>query len=208
MMFLKWVIVIVAAYLLGCVQTGVLISRSANVDIRAQGSKSTGTTNMFRVLGAKASLLTFAGDVLKGALASLFGMLLLGNSGAAIAGIVVVVGHMYPVFSKFKGGKGVATSLGTSFVMNPLLGLILLAIAAVGIGVTRVVSVISLCSLIVFAIVNPFLCGGDVVEIIYSISIALLVFWAHRDNIKRILNGTEKNNRLDFSKKSAKRNLK
>ena len=206
MTVLKWFLVLVVSYLLGCIQTGVIISGAQHVDIRAHGSKSTGTTNVFRVLGAKASLVTFVGDVLKGVLACLLGLWLLGNTGASLAGIAVVLGHMYPVFYKFKGGKGVATSLGTSLVLNPLLGLILLAVSAVGIAITHVVSIFSIVSLVAFGLINPFLCKGDVAEIIYSIVLALLVVWAHRTNIKRLLSGTE--NKLDFSRKKTKRNLK
>ncbi len=201
---LKWILVLLLSYLLGCFQTGVIISRTKNVDIRSKGSKSTGTTNVFRVLGAKASLLTFVGDILKGVLACLLGMWLLGNAGASMAGLAVIVGHMFPVFSRFRGGKGVATSLGTSLVMNPALGLILLAVSAVGIAVTRIVSIFSILSLAAFAVVNSFLCGGDGFEIAYSIAAAALVVFAHRSNIQRILSGTE--NRLDFSR--SKRNLK
>lgn len=206
MTVLKWILVLVVSYLLGCIQTGVIISGAQHVDIRAHGSKSTGTTNVFRVLGAKASLVTFVGDVLKGVLACLLGLWLLDNTGASLAGIAVVLGHMYPVFYKFKGGKGVATSLGTSLVLNPLLGLILLAVSAVGIAITHVVSIFSIVSLVAFGLINPFLCKGDVAEIIYSIVLALLVVWAHRTNIKRLLSGTE--NKLDFSRKTTKRNLK
>lgn len=206
MTVLKWILVLVVSYLLGCIQTGVIISGAQHVDIRAHGSKSTGTTNVFRVLGAKASLVTFVGDVLKGVLACLLGLWLLGNTGASLAGIAVVLGHMYPIFYKFKGGKGVATSLGTSLVLNPLLGLILLAVSAVGIAITHVVSVFSIVSLVAFGLINPFLCKGDVAEILYSIVLALLVVWAHRTNIKRLLSGTE--NKLDFSRKTTKRNLK
>lgn len=206
MTVLKWILVLVVSYLLGCIQTGVIISGAQHVDIRAHGSKSTGTTNVFRVLGAKASLVTFVGDVLKGVLACLLGLWLLGNTGASLAGIAVVLGHMYPIFYKFKGGKGVATSLGTSLVLNPLLGLILLAVSAVGIAITHVVSIFSIVSLVAFGLINPFLCKGDVAEIIYSIVLALLVVWAHRTNIKRLLSGTE--NKLDFSRKKTKRNLK
>lgn len=206
MTVMKWILVLVVSYLLGCIQTGVIISGAQHVDIRAHGSKSTGTTNVFRVLGAKASLVTFVGDVLKGVLACLLGLWLLGNTGASLAGIAMVLGHMYPVFYKFKGGKGVATSLGTSLVLNPLLGLILLAVSAVGIAITHVVSIFSIVSLVAFGLINPFLCKGDVAEIIYSIVLALLVVWAHRTNIKRLLSGTE--NKLDFSRKTTKRNLK
>lgn len=206
MTVLKWILVLVVSYLLGCIQTGVIISGAQHVDIRAHGSKSTGTTNVFRVLGAKASLVTFVGDVLKGVLACLLGLWLLGNTGASLAGIAVVLGHMYPVFYKFKGGKGVATSLGTSLVLNPLLGLILLAVSAVGIAITHVVSIFSIVSLVAFGLINPFLCKGDVAEIVYSIVLALLVVWAHHTNIKRLLSGTE--NKLDFSRKTTKRNLK
>ena len=144
-----------------------------------------------------------------GVLSCLLGLWLLGNAGASMAGIAVVVGHMFPVFSKFRGGKGVATSLGTSLVMNPVLGLILLAFSAVGIAITRVVSVFSLISIVAFAAINSFLCGGDGFEIAYSIALAVLVVFAHRSNIQRMVNGTEMNNRLDFSRrKTGSRNLK
>ena len=202
MTIVKWVIVAVAAYLLGCFQTGVVISRAKNVDIRQHGSKSTGTTNMFRVLGAKASALTFAGDFLKGVLACVIGKLLLGNAGASVAGILVVIGHMLPVTSGFKGGKGVATSIGTSVLLNPLLGLGLFGAGLVGVAITRIVSIFSIFGLIAFGLINPFFCKGDVFEIVYSLALALLVTWAHRSNIKRLLNGTEMNNRLDFSRKN------
>ena len=202
MTIVKWVIVAVAAYMLGCFQTGVVISRAKNVDIRQHGSKSTGTTNMFRVLGAKASALTFAGDFLKGVLACLIGKLLLGNAGASVAGILVVIGHMLPVTSGFKGGKGVATSIGTSILLNPLLGLSLFGAGLVGVAFTRIVSIFSIFGLIAFGLINPFFCKGDVFEIVYSLALALLVTWAHRSNIKRLLNGTEMNNRLDFSRKN------
>ena len=202
MTIVKWVIVAVAAYLLGCFQTGVVISRAKNVDIRQHGSKSTGTTNMFRVLGAKASALTFAGDFLKGVLACVIGKLLLGNAGASVAGILVVIGHMLPVTSGFKGGKGVATSIGTSILLNPLLGLSLFGAGLVGVAFTRIVSIFSIFGLIAFGLINPFFCKGDVFEIVYSLALALLVTWAHRSNIKRLLNGTEMNNRLDFSRKN------
>ena len=91
-------------------------------------------------------------------------------------------------------------------MLNPLLGLILLAVSAVGIAITHVVSIFSIVSLVAFGLINPFLCKGDVAEIIYSIVLALLVVWAHRTNIKRLLSGTE--NKLDFSRKKTKRNLK
>lgn len=200
---IKWILVVLAAYFLGCFQTGVVISKAQNVDIRQHGSKSTGTTNMFRVLGAKASALTFAGDFLKGVLACVIGKLLLGNAGASVAGIMVVVGHMLPVTARFKGGKGVATSIGTSVVLNPWLGLALFGAGLVGVAFTHIVSVFSILGLIAFGVLNPFFCGGDVFEIIYSVMLAALVTWAHRSNIKRLLNGTE--NKLDFSRKDSKK---
>jgi len=203
MNLVKWIVIVLAAYFLGCFQTGVFVSRAQNVDIRQHGSKSTGTTNMFRVLGAKASALTFAGDFLKGVLACLIGKLLMGNAGASVAGIMVVIGHMLPVTSHFKGGKGVATSIGTSILLNPLLGLALFGAGLVGVAITHVVSIFSILGLIAFGLINPFFCGGDVFEIVYSLALAGLVTWAHRSNIKRLINGTE--NKLDFSRKDSKK---
>lgn len=203
MAILKWVIIVLAAYFLGCFQTGVFVSRAQNVDIRQHGSKSTGTTNMFRVLGAKASAITFVGDFLKGTIACVIGLLLCGTEGASVAGVMVVIGHMLPVTSRFKGGKGVATSIGTSIILNPWLGLALFGAGLVGVAITHVVSIFSILGLIAFGLINPFFCGGNIFEIAYSIILALLVTWAHRSNIKRLINGTE--NKLDFSRKDSKK---
>ena len=111
-------------YLLGSVSTGILYSRALGRDIRTQGSKNAGATNMTRVHGLAKGLLTFGGDCLKGVLAALIGKWLGGQLGACVGGTFAVFGHMWPVFFGFKGGKGVATCIGIGLVTYPLFGLL------------------------------------------------------------------------------------
>ncbi len=196
----RWFVIVILAYLLGSIQFGVLISRKKNIDIRSFGSKSTGTTNVFRVLGAKASLFTFLGDCVKGVVSALIGLWVMGRLGACVCGFAVIIGHLFPVFEKFRGGKGVATTIGVCMVLNPILCLVLTVLAVIGVGIVRVVSVFSITAIALFSVINCFLCGGFVPEIILCLAILLLVLWAHRSNIRRIMDGTEFKNRLDFSK--------
>ena len=127
---LVYLIIIITAYLLGNISTSYIVAkRLAGVDIRTQGSGNAGSTNVLRTLGKKAGALTFIGDVLKGLIAVLiarliaYGVNLDDTTCAYIAVVAVVLGHNYPVFLGFKGGKGVATSLGSMLGMNPLVAL-------------------------------------------------------------------------------------
>ena len=196
----RWFVIVVLSYLLGSIQFGLLISRRKNIDIRSLGSKSTGTTNMFRVLGAKASLLTFLGDFSKGLVSALIGLWVMGNAGVCVCGIAAILGHMFPVFERFRGGKGVATAIGVCIVINPILTMILSALSFIGIAIVRVVSVFSLIAIVLFAVINCLLSGGNGMQIIFSVLLAALILWAHRSNISRMKDGSEFKNKLDFSR--------
>lgn len=104
--FLPLLICAVLGYLIGCFSTGLAVSKSTGVDVRSLGSKSTGATNVSRVFGFKLGLVTFLGDCAKGIIAAEIGTLIMGRNGAMVASVFAVIGHNWPVFHDFKGGKG------------------------------------------------------------------------------------------------------
>ena len=195
-MFIKGILVVIIAYLLGCFSTGILISRSKGVDIRNAGSKNTGTSNVLRVMGIKSGLLTFVGDCGKALLACWIGSLLLPQPvwgierfGVMLAGLVVILGHNWPVFYQFKGGKGVACSAAVVVFVSPLWGGIACLVAIIVIAWTRYISVGSMCLLFAFTV-------GMVISqqwygVVFGSILLLLCVWRHRENIKRLCNGTE-----------------
>ena len=194
---LVYLIIIITAYLLGNISTSYIVAkRLAGVDIRTQGSGNAGSTNVLRTLGKKAGALTFIGDVLKGLIAVLiarliaYGVNLDDTTCAYIAVVAVVLGHNYPVFLGFKGGKGVATSLGSMLGMNPLVALLCLGFFIIIVAITKYVSLgsilgIGLSPIIMMINHNT---KGVLVTLFLTISVAI----THKENIKRLLNGTER----------------
>ena len=206
-----YIIVGIVAYLIGSISFSIIISKKmAGFDVREKGSGNAGATNMLRSVGKKAAALTLLGDALKGVGAILFAILVGAIAKSTdksllvqIAGILVVVGHTFPVFFGFKGGKGVATSLGVLLMTNWKIGLICLVFALVLMALTRMVSMGSVGAAILFPVLVLFIDTNFIVSdgsgyFIYSIILATLVAFNHRSNIKRILNGTE--NKLSFKK--------
>lgn len=207
-----YIIVGLVAYLIGSISFSVIISKKmAGFDVREKGSGNAGATNMLRSVGKKAAILTLLGDALKGVVAILFAIIvgaIAKNADKAllvqIAGILVVVGHTFPIFFGFKGGKGVATSLGVLLMTNWQIGLICLVFALLLMALTQMVSMGSVGAAILFPVLVLFIHTNFTVSegsgyLVYSIILALLVAFNHRSNIKRILNGTE--NKLSFKKK-------
>jgi len=206
-----YIIVGIVAYLLGSISFSVILSKKmAGFDVREKGSGNAGATNMLRSVGKEAAALTLLCDALKGVVAVLFAVLV----GAIakeidksllvqIAGILVVVGHTFPIFFGFKGGKGVATSLGVVLTTNWKIGLICLIFALVLMALTRMVSMGSVGAAILFPVLVLFINTNFTISegssyFIYSIILAVIVAFNHRSNIQRILNGTE--NKLSFKK--------
>ena len=195
----------VAAYLLGSVNCAVLFSTVFfGEDIRNHGSGNAGTTNMLRTYGAKAAALTFAGDILKGVFAVLLGRLffsLLGvqaqqTYGAYLAGYIAIIGHMFPLYFRFRGGKGVATGLGAVCAINPPVFGVVFTVGILIAAISGYVSLASLSGAVLFPVllaVSMLLNKGVVslLELLLACGIALLVIYNHRQNIKRLLNGTE-----------------
>ena len=211
-----YIIMAIIAYLIGSINFSIIISKKvAGFDVREKGSGNAGTTNMLRSVGKGAAAITLICDILKGVVSILIA-LLAGNIIKdldkelliQIAGIAVVIGHTFPIFFGFKGGKGVATSLGVLLMSNWQIGLICLVFALVIIALTRMVSLGSCSAAILFPVLTLFINehymvlsdgkSGNV-YFIYSVILAIVVLYNHRSNIKRMMNGTE--NRISFSKK-------
>ena len=213
---LAYIIVAIIAYLIGSINFSIIISKKmAGFDVREKGSGNAGTTNMLRSVGKKAAAITLVCDILKGVV-SIGLAIIIGNIAKyldrelllQIAGIAVILGHTFPIFFRFKGGKGVATSLGVLLLSNWQIGLICLVFAVVLMALTRMVSLGSCAAAVLFPVLTLFinqhytvLTDGKSgrVYFIYSVILAIIVLYNHRSNIKRILNGTE--NKLSFKKK-------
>lgn len=202
-----YIVVAVIAYLIGSINFSVIISKKmAGFDLREKGSGNAGSTNVLRTVGKKAAAITLVCDILKGVVSILIAKLV-GNiwkdlDGALLvqlAGILVVIGHTFPVFFKFKGGKGVATSLGVLVTTNWQIGLICLVFALVLMALTRMVSVGSMAAAILYPVLTIFIGQNYIVPgnyIISSIILAILVVFNHRSNVKRLFTGTE--NKISF----------
>ena len=189
--FFVYVLVSVIAYFMGNFATSYIVSmRSAKIDIRQHGSGNAGATNVLRVLGAKAAAITFVGDALKGVLAVVIGRYLGGSYGAILAGLFVVIGHNWPILLRFKGGKGIATTIGVMLAINPFVVLIVFVIGVAILATTRYVSLASIVGMIVFPI-TMMVSKQPVEYITFSIILALLAIYRHRANIGRLLKGTE-----------------
>ena len=196
-MWLKLVIAAVCGYFLGNFQTGIVVSHAiGKFDIRARGSKSAGTTNVLRTMGWMPSLLTLGGDLLKGVVAALVGLALGGLWGARIAGLFAVAGHNWPVVYGLKGGKGIATSGGVILVLDPIIGVCLLACQVLVLVITRIMSVASIVSVGVYIALTVFMHWGDGWAIGYAGLIGALALFSHRQNIGRLAKKNE--NKLDF----------
>ena len=205
-----YIIIAIIAYVIGSINFSVLISKKmAGFDVREKGSGNAGTTNMLRSVGKKAAVITLICDILKGVIAVLIALVVgkfVKNVDRAlltqIAGILVVLGHTFPIFFEFKGGKGVATSLGVIMIINWKIGLICLIFAIAIMAFSKMVSMGSVGAAILFPVLTLFIDTNFIVEasgmkyFIFSIILAAIVIFNHRANIQRIANGTE--NKLSF----------
>ena len=191
----------IAAYLLGSINSAVMISKGVyGDDVRNHGSGNAGTTNMLRTYGTKAAIGCFAGDILKGTVSVLLARLLFGLAGMEqqidgavfVAGIIAVLGHMYPIYFHFKGGKGVATALGAVVAIDPAVFGIVFTVGIVFAGFSGFVSLGSLVGASLFIPVYWFYNGGMATsELIPAAILVALIIYNHRTNIKRLLTGTE-----------------
>ena len=207
--------VITAAYLLGSLNFAIIISaKQYKQDIRNFGSNNAGMTNMMRTYGRKAAALTLIGDALKAVVSCVIGYVVLGQFGAYMAGLFCIVGHIFPLYYKFKGGKGVVTAGVTILMCNPLVFLIVITIFIIIVLFTRYISLGSVMSMLLYPLILdridrlfPIMGKYEGVEgsigVIFAVIMTVLIVFKHWSNIKRLLNGTE--SKFSF-KKSVKTN--
>ena len=194
----KYLLVIVAGYLLGSISVSVCLSKGLGGDVRKQGSGNAGATNMARVYGMKAGVLTLAGDMVKSALAVLLGYLLLDDMGLMAGGAACIIGHCFPAFHGFRGGKGVSVGGLLSLVIDWRGGLFgSFGLFAV---LSRKVSLGSVCGALAVT-VGALIFHVSTPRLILAIIAMCIVIFQHRGNIKRLINGTEP----DFKPKSTKK---
>ncbi|HSQ98258.1 MAG TPA: glycerol-3-phosphate 1-O-acyltransferase PlsY [Rickettsiales bacterium] len=198
---------LIAGYLLGSVNTSIVVGKLYDKDVRNYGSKGAGLTNVLRVLGKKAALIVLIGDILKGVLACLIGSKLgyfyqgdmTNYVGALITGVGAVMGHNWPLYFNFKGGKGALIAISVMFMVNWPMALISIIFFVLVVAITRYVSLGTVGATILFVIISylPFFNESLNFHIISSL-LAIVIIFRHRANIQRLINGTE--NKLSFSK--------
>ncbi len=203
------IVLLISAYILGSIPSAVWYGKIFhNIDVREHGSKSAGATNTLRVLGNKAGFVVLFFDFLKGFAAAnlIYFYKELGDSTSEILtykmlfGVLAVVGHIYPVFANFKGGKGVATLLGLIVALDYRLALICLVVFVLVVWITKYISLGSMTG----GIISPFVAGflyewNEPVLIGFCIVFAVMLIYTHRTNIKRLIEGNE--NKFAFKKK-------
>ena len=189
----KFIICIAIAYLLGNISGGMIFGKLLfNKDIRDYGSKNAGTTNALRVFGIKAGALTFIIDVLKSLLACFIGMKLLGLSGILLAGIFVVIGHNWPIFLNFKGGKGIASSFGFIMFLDYKIAIVAIIIFIIIVILTKYISLGSmLTTTLVLPISYIFFGYRNIYVLLTFLFLASLSIFKHKSNIVRLINGNE-----------------
>jgi glycerol-3-phosphate acyltransferase PlsY len=181
-----------AAYLVGSIPFSYLVARRAGVDVRKVGSGNVGATNVMRSAGATAGMVAFLLDACKGAVVALVALRLdPGSALPALAAAFAVLGHMYPVWLGFTGGKGVATGAGAFLPLAPLAAGVALVVFAIALATLRYVSLASLAGAVSLAAV-AFLTGSPRPVAWSAAAMAALIVWKHRGNLRRIARGTEK----------------
>lgn len=190
---MKFIVIGIISYFIGSFSSAYFLGKAfKKIDIRTQGSGNSGATNAIRVMGAKIGILTFLLDFLKGIVAVYIGFLLKGYNGGLVAGICAVLGHDFPLFLGFKGGKGVATTLGALAILSFPTALISVIIGIVVAISSKYVSLGS----IIFFLMNPILGliiikPNNIYFTIATILLGLLGIYKHNSNIKRLINGNE-----------------
>ncbi len=198
------VLCVAIGYLIGCFQTAFILGKyKERIDIRNYGSGNSGTTNVIRTMGWKAGVITFLADFLKAVLAVLLCKALFNSNILGFyAGLGVVIGHNWPVFLNFKGGKGIASTLGLLVATDWRVGLIAIGIMGIVIGISRFVSLGSILMVISVPISMYFMHTNEIEYLIVGLILMGSALYQHRENIKRLLSGSE--NKLGKKKRKAK----
>ena len=189
-----WTVVacILIGYLLGNIQTAIIVSRAYyHDDVRNHGSGNAGSTNMVRVYGYGPGAITFAGDFTKAFLGVLLGQLVAGEIGGYLAGLFVVIGHCWPVFDGFRGGKGVASSYSIAIFTFPLGALGAILIGGLILLINKKMSIMSLTAMLLFLAATLVFRLNDLPLVILAGLLTLVVFVRHTENIQRLIHGEE-----------------
>lgn len=190
---------LVVPYFLGSINFGIIISKLFHgEDIREYGSGNAGMTNMLRTYGKRDAAITLIGDAPKAVVAVILGRILFGISGGYVAGLTCILGHAFPCYYKFKGGKGVVVTAATIAVIDWRIFLVLLGIFILVVAFSKYISLGSVCGMLVFPLLVQVWDRGLSINVLLSCLISALVIFLHRGNIKRIYNGTE--SKLSLSK--------
>ncbi len=189
-----YLILSITAYLIGSIPTGYLLAQTfGKKDISKKGSKNIGATNAYRVAGKIVGISTLTADIFKGIIAVLIAQYTkVGDTELAelIAGFSVVLGHIFPIWLNFKGGKGVATGLAVITMIAPSIGIIAFSAFTIMFLFFRIVAVASLTAALTATLVSSFTLSGEIAYTVLVIS--LIIFWRHKENVSRILDGKEK----------------
>ena len=190
---------LVVPYFLGSINFGIIISKLFHgEDIREYGSGNAGMTNMLRTYGKRDAAITLIGDALKAVVAVILGRILFGISGGYVAGLTCILGHAFPCYYKFKGGKGVVVTAATIAVIDWRIFLVLLGIFILVVAFSKYISLGSVCGMLVFPLLVQVWDRGLSINVLLSCLISALVIFLHRGNNKSIYNGTE--SKLSLSK--------
>lgn len=194
MPYLTEIFIVLISYVLGSIPFALIIGKLGyRVDVREHGSGNLGTTNTFRVLGKRAGTLVLLGDMGKGLVAALLPLLFGSDMSLLLAGIPAIIGHSYPVFAKFKGGKSVATSAGVLLAAFPWFFLVVVATFVVTLLVSKMVSLSSMAASVVglVTVIAYGIIARDWLPLIVIVPLALFIIIKHRSNWQRIRSGTE-----------------
>ena len=200
-MLLKNIIVLLLSYLLGSISTSIIVSKiMIGDDIRNHGSGNAGATNTLRTVGKRGALLVVLGDCLKTIVAILLAKMLTDNATTAIyiAGIGAVLGHNFPLYFKFRGGKGIVVSAVSIIFADPIIGCLVALLAIFIMLVSRYVSLGSILGAAFFVLLSLIFRAQNAEFIVFAFILAALAIYMHKANIKRLLSGTE--NKLSFKK--------
>lgn len=194
-MTLTIALALVAAYVVGSIDFAVVVARMHGVDIHEVGSGNPGASNVLRSIGRLPAAMVLVGDTLKGVIGAAMGMIASGTADfqsewAFLAGLMAVIGHCYPVFHRFRGGRGVATGLGVLFFTVPLVGLITVVGWLILVSVTKTASISSLIA-VAAAIPLAIWQGVTGMSLLWLAVTAALIVWRHRANIQRVFKGSE-----------------
>ena len=189
-MFVGIAVLLVGAYLLGSVNPALMVARFRGVDIREVGSGNPGASNVLRALGKGPAATVYLLDLLKGFVPALVGLLIWSSEAGAVAGLGAVIGHCYPIYHRFRGGKGVATAGGALLAVSPPVMLIMGLVYAITLKLWKISAVGSLVVAVV-SIPALWITGQEGATVAWFTSMMLLIIYRHRSNLSRISSGTE-----------------